>query len=118
MDCVRKQYHFRQSLQGLLARDVDRLITLSKPLPRKWVCVAELGELDRDLVGSGSPETHAKQYPIDHPRQKRGRREDLAVLHTRRHREPGAEQIIEDPLPVTTIARRGVVFSARGATQR
>lgn len=57
MDGVRKQYYFRPSPRGLLAWDVDRLITLSKPLPRKWVRLDELGELDREWHGDDGPPT-------------------------------------------------------------
>ena len=57
MDGVRKQYYFRQSPQGLLAWDVDRLITLSKPLPRKWLRIEDLGELDRPWSGEEERET-------------------------------------------------------------
>ena|SRR5215204_529279 len=51
MDAVRKQYYFRASAQGPLAWDVDRLITLSKDFPRKWLRIADLGELDRPWSG-------------------------------------------------------------------
>src|SRR5262245_55034717 len=34
---VRKQYYFRESARGLLAWDVDRLVELTKSLPRKHV---------------------------------------------------------------------------------
>jgi hypothetical protein len=57
MDGVRKQYYFRQSSQGLLAWDVDRLITLSKAFPRKWLRIADLGELDRPWHGEDGPPT-------------------------------------------------------------
>jgi hypothetical protein len=57
MDGVRKQYYFRQSPQGLLAWDVDRLITLSKGFARKWVRIADLGELDHPWHGEDGPPT-------------------------------------------------------------
>ena len=57
MDGVRKQYYFRSSAQGLLAWDVDRLITLSKAFPRKRVRIADLGELDRPWHGLDGPPT-------------------------------------------------------------
>ena len=57
MDGVRKQYYFRPSAQGLLAWDVDRLITLSSGLPRKWLRIADLGELDREWHGEDGPPT-------------------------------------------------------------
>jgi len=43
---VRKQYYFRESSQGLLAWDVDRLVELSRHLPRKRVPLAQIRELD------------------------------------------------------------------------
>jgi uncharacterized protein (UPF0216 family) len=43
---VRKQYYFRQSERGLLAWDVDRLVELSRHLPRKRVRLEDIRELD------------------------------------------------------------------------
>ena len=43
---MRKQYHFRPSVRGLLAWDVDRLIALSRDLPRLQVPLAMIRELD------------------------------------------------------------------------
>jgi hypothetical protein len=43
---VRKQYHFRQSPDGLLAWDVDRLVALARNLPVEWVDLAAIRELD------------------------------------------------------------------------
>ena len=57
MDGVRKQYYFRASAQGLLAWDVDRLITLSKSFIRKQVRLADLGELDRPWSGDDEAQT-------------------------------------------------------------
>ena len=57
MDGVRKQYYFRASAQGLLAWDVDRLITLSKSFTRKLVRLADLGELDRPWSGDNEAQT-------------------------------------------------------------
>jgi hypothetical protein len=45
---VRKQYHFWPGTRGLDAWDVDRLIELSRDLPREHVAVAEIRELDTD----------------------------------------------------------------------
>ena len=50
---MRKQYYFRPSDQGLLAWDVDRLVQLSKSLPRKLVPLAEIQELDQPWCGEG-----------------------------------------------------------------
>jgi hypothetical protein len=43
---LRKQYHFWPSPEGLLAWDVDRLIELSKDLPRITVPVGSIREID------------------------------------------------------------------------
>jgi hypothetical protein len=43
---VRKQYFFRQSDGGLLAWDVDRLVELSRQLPRRRVRLEDIRELD------------------------------------------------------------------------
>lgn len=43
---MRKQYHFRSSQRGLLAWDVDRLIQLTKGLPRIRVPLTAIRELD------------------------------------------------------------------------
>ena len=44
---VRKQYYFRESPQGLLAWDVDRLVQRSSALPRKMIPLSAIRELDR-----------------------------------------------------------------------
>lgn len=43
---MRKQYHFRESDQGLLAWDVDRLVRLTAGLEPVEVPVGEIRELD------------------------------------------------------------------------
>jgi len=43
---MRKQYHFRPSKRGLLAWDVDRLITLTATYPRRHILLVEIRELD------------------------------------------------------------------------
>ena len=50
---MRKQYYFRPSSQGLLAWDVDRLVQLSKSLPRKLVPLTEIQELDKPWFSEG-----------------------------------------------------------------
>jgi hypothetical protein len=50
---VRKQYFFRQSERGLLAWDVDRLVELSRDLPRTQVRLEEMRELDQPCVSEG-----------------------------------------------------------------
>lgn len=48
---MRKQYYFRPSDHGLLAWDVDRLVRLSRDLPRTQIALTELRELDEDVAG-------------------------------------------------------------------
>jgi hypothetical protein len=48
---MRKQYYFRQSLRGLLAWDVDRLVQLSSNLPRKKVPLSSISELNQNWCG-------------------------------------------------------------------
>jgi hypothetical protein len=50
---MRKQYYFRESPQGLLAWDVDRLVELSSALPRKMVPLAAIGELNEGWLKDG-----------------------------------------------------------------
>ena len=43
---MRKQYHFRPSRAEMLIWDVDRLVELSKELPRKRVALSAIREID------------------------------------------------------------------------
>ena len=43
---MRKQYYFRQSSQGLLAWDVDRLVVLSKDFPVLQVPLTDIREIE------------------------------------------------------------------------
>lgn len=54
---MRKQYYFRPSPAGLQAWNVDRLIALTKDLPKREVALEELGELDRPSSGDGEHQT-------------------------------------------------------------
>ena len=54
---MRKQYFFRESEQGLLAWDVDRLVDLSRDFPRIVVPLDQIGELDRLWAGDGEQPT-------------------------------------------------------------
>jgi hypothetical protein len=54
---VRKQYYFRPSSRGLLAWDVDRLVQLSKNLPRKQIPLSNIRELDEAWYGEDEPPT-------------------------------------------------------------
>ena len=48
---MRKQYYFRPSPQGLLSWDVDRLVALSAALPRRYVPLDRIRELDEEWFG-------------------------------------------------------------------
>ena len=54
---MRKQYYFRESPNGLLAWDVDRLVRLSRELPVRAVRLAEIRELDQAVFGEDEPPT-------------------------------------------------------------
>lgn len=54
---MRKQYFFRASPRGLLAWDVDRLIALSRHLPRRRIPLEQIRELDQPVFGEGEPAT-------------------------------------------------------------
>jgi hypothetical protein len=59
---MRKQYHLRDSSRGLLAWDVDRLVELSRDLPKVLVPLAEIAELDENYwfqVGENPPTCRA-----------------------------------------------------------
>ena len=53
---MRKQYYFRPSTRGLLAWDVDRLIQLSRNLPRR-VPLSQIRELDEAWFGEDEQPT-------------------------------------------------------------
>ena len=50
---MRKQYHFRPSDRGLRAWDVDRLIALTRELPRVQVPISAIRELDEPYWSTG-----------------------------------------------------------------
>ena len=54
---MRKQYYFRPSPRGLLAWDIDRLVLLTRDLPRRQVPIESLRELDRPWSGDDEPQT-------------------------------------------------------------
>lgn len=54
---MRKQCLFRASPRGLLAWDVDRLIALTRDLPRQRVALADIRELDESVFGPDEPAT-------------------------------------------------------------
>ncbi|HEV8400208.1 MAG TPA: hypothetical protein VGQ18_10265 [Gemmatimonadales bacterium] len=61
---MRKQYYFRQSRQGLLAWDVERLVRLSRDLPRKVIPLSAIRELD--AVWFGDDESPTWRALVDH----------------------------------------------------
>lgn len=63
---MRKQYYFRDSPQGLLAWDVDRLVRLVEALPRRDVPLEQIRELDESWAGEGEPVTWRSM--VDHIR--------------------------------------------------
>jgi len=63
---MRKQYYFRPSARGLLAWDVDRLVDLSRHLPRKQISLTEIRELDQ--AWSGNDEGQNWRAMIEHIR--------------------------------------------------
>lgn len=63
---MRKQYYFRPSPAGLQAWDVDRLMALTKDLPRREIALEALGELDRPWSGDGEQQTWREL--VDHVR--------------------------------------------------
>ena len=54
---MRKQYYFRPSDRGLLAWDVDRLVTLTKDFPRIDVPLTKIRELDEPFHSDDDPPT-------------------------------------------------------------
>jgi hypothetical protein len=65
---MRKQYHFRPSERGLLAWDVDRLVALTKDLPRFRVDLAALAELDEAYWFSSGNRDATCRAVIEHAR--------------------------------------------------
>ena len=63
---MRKQYFFRPSDRGLLAWDVDRLVRLSRDLPRKRVPLTAIPELDE--LWHGDDERPTWRAFVDHAR--------------------------------------------------
>ena len=61
---MRKQYYFRPSTRGLLAWDVDRLVQLSRNLPRKHFPLTGIRELDE--VWSGDDELPTWRAMLEH----------------------------------------------------
>lgn len=54
---MRKQYFFRESPEGLLAWDVDRLVDLTRHLPRRRIPLSQVRELDEPVFGAEEAST-------------------------------------------------------------
>jgi ParB-like chromosome segregation protein Spo0J len=65
---VRKQYHSRHSERGNLIWDVDRLIRVSKQLPRLKVLLSTLRELDEPYWFDGIEDIPTCRAVADHAR--------------------------------------------------
>jgi hypothetical protein len=65
---MRKQYHFRPSKRGLQAWDVDRLVALSKDLPRFRIALTAIFELDEAYWFSGGASEATCRAVIEHAR--------------------------------------------------
>jgi hypothetical protein len=63
---MRKQYYFRPSSRGLLAWDVDRLVRLTRDLPRRSVPLGEILEIEEPWTGEDEHPTWRAM--IDHIR--------------------------------------------------
>lgn len=65
---MRKQYHFRPSARGLQAWDVDRLVALSKDLPRIRIELSAISELDEAYWFSGGASQATCRAIVEHAR--------------------------------------------------
>jgi hypothetical protein len=65
---MRKQYHFRPSERGLQAWDVDRLVALTKDLPRFRIELAAIVELDEPYWFSSGARDATCRAVIEHAR--------------------------------------------------
>ena len=65
---MRKQYHFRPSPRGLQAWDVDRLVALTKNLPRFQVRLTAIRELDEPYWFSSGNGDATSRAVIEHAR--------------------------------------------------
>jgi len=65
---VRKQYHFWPSNEGLMAWDVDRLIALSKSLPRNKVTLSSIREIDEVYWFDDAKERPTCRKVLEHTR--------------------------------------------------
>lgn len=64
---MRGQYHFRRSERRLLAWDVHRLVELSRDLPREWVPLNNIRELDESFWSNEGQRMTCRQV-VEHAR--------------------------------------------------
>jgi hypothetical protein len=65
---MRPQYHFRRSPKGLCAWNVHRLVELSRALPREWVPLSAIRELDDPYWCNEDSRTLTCRQVVDHAR--------------------------------------------------
>ena len=64
---MRKQYHFRNSPQGLLARDVDRPVERSGDFARETLKLTGIRELDEPFWSNDGPQMTCRKV-VEHVR--------------------------------------------------
>src|SRR5262245_34563472 len=64
---MRKQYHFRPGPTGLRAWDVDRLVALSRDLPREWIPLSAIREIDEAYWSSDAGAMTCREI-VEHAR--------------------------------------------------
>ena len=65
---MRPQYHFRRSPQGLCAWNVRRLVELSRDLPREWIPLSAIRELDEPYWSNEGTQILTCREIVDHAR--------------------------------------------------
>ena len=65
---MRAQYHFRRTELGLCAWDVRRLVELTRGLPREWVPLSAIRELDEPYWGDEGRQAISCRAVVDHAR--------------------------------------------------
>jgi hypothetical protein len=65
---MRTQYHLRQSERGLCAWNVERLIELSRDLPRELVPLSAIRELDEPFWCGGEGQRLTCRQVVEHAR--------------------------------------------------
>jgi len=65
---MRPQYHFRRSPQGLCAWNVRGLVELSRDLPREWVPLSAIRELDEPYWSNEGAQILTCREVVDHAR--------------------------------------------------